>query len=400
MPAQEIYQVVFACFAFVLGASIGSFLNVCIYRMPVGMPVNHPKRSFCPHCKYQIPWHANLPLITWIVQRGKCGNCGAPIAARYVLVEFLTGLLFLGAWWRVVHSPFGQWAGAWVMALPLFVFIALLIVATFIDFEHYIIPDEITIGGAVAGVLFSTMIPVLQDKVGDVAFADFFFPTLTFFHDRTSHLWGFLMALLGAGSGFGLLWMVSILGKLAFGKKTLQWDSPRDFTWTLEGERAKLTVGGEEMWWDELFSSEKDWLVMDCTRLSLGEKTRENCALRSQYEKLDFDGAAVDLNTVKNFTGSVRKISFRRDAMGFGDVKFMACIGAFLGWKAVFFTVMAASVAGAGIGIFSGLIGRREWSAKIPFGPYLSLGALLWLFAGPELVSLWVSYLSGFVPEE
>ena len=230
MPAQEIYQVLFATFAFVLGASIGSFLNVCIYRMPLDISVNQPRRSFCPHCKYQIPWHANLPLVTCIVQRGKCGNCRAPIAARYVLVELLTGLLFLGAWLRVMHSPVGQLAGAWVMVLPLFTFIALMVVATFIDFEHYIIPDEITLGGAVAGVLFSAAIPVLQDKVGDAGLADGFLPALAFLHDRTSHVWGLMMSLLGAGAGFGLLWLVSVLGKMAFGKKTLQWEEARAFT--------------------------------------------------------------------------------------------------------------------------------------------------------------------------
>ena len=397
VPAQEIYPALFAAFAFFLGASIGSFLNVCIYRMPLGISVNKPKRSFCPHCKYQIPWYSNLPLVTWIVQRGKCGNCGAPIAARYVLVELLTGLLFLGAWWRVMHSPFGNLPGAWVMVLPMFTFIALLVVATFIDFEHYIIPDEITLGGAVAGVLFSAAIPVLQDKIGDAGFGENFFPALTFLHDRTSHGWGLLMSLLGAAAGFGLLWIVSVLGKMAFGKKTLQWDEPRAFTWKLDGERAKLTIGAEEMWWDELFSTEKDWMVMDCARVELDGKVYENIELRSQYERLEIEGVQHELEKVKEFSGTVRRIAFRRDAMGFGDVKFMACIGAFLGWKAILFTVMAASLIGALVGGLSILLRHREWSAKIPFGPYLSLGALLWLFAGPEIITLWLNFSTGGV---
>ena len=70
------YDTLFAAFAFVLGACIGSFLNVCIYRMPLGLSVNEPKRSFCPSCKYQIPLHHNIPLLTWLVLRGKCANCG------------------------------------------------------------------------------------------------------------------------------------------------------------------------------------------------------------------------------------------------------------------------------------------------------------------------------------
>jgi leader peptidase (prepilin peptidase)/N-methyltransferase len=386
--SAHFYDTLFAAFAFILGASIGSFLNVCIYRMPLGISVNKPRRSFCPHCKYQIPWHANLPLVTWIVQRGKCGNCGAPIAARYVLVELLTGLLFLGAWWRIPHILGGYLPGAWVLALPLFTFIALLVVATFIDFEHYIIPDEITIGGAVAGVLLSTLIPLLHEsESGQLKGAFFRVHTV-------SHWGGLVMSLAGAAAGFGLLWMVSVLGKLAFGKKTLAWNEPQPFTWKLDGERAKLTVGTEEMWWDELFSTEKDWMVMDCARLELDGKVRANFELRSQYERLEVDGVSHDLNAVKEFTGTVRKILFRRDAMGFGDVKFMACIGAFLGWKAILFTVMAASVIGAVVGVITIAIGHREWSAKIPFGPYLSLGALLWLFAGPELLALWMGLYS------
>jgi leader peptidase (prepilin peptidase)/N-methyltransferase len=318
--------------------------------------------------------------VTWLVQRGKCGNCGAPIAARYVLVELLTGVLFLGAWERLMHSATGQLPSAWVLALPLFTFIALLVVATFIDFEHYIIPDEITIGGAVAGVIFSAALPLL--------------------HDTTEHLRGAMMSLAGAAAGFGLLWIVSVLGKLAFGKKTLEWKEPRAFTWKLEGERAKLTVGDEEMWWDDLFSTEKDWMVMDCARLELDGKVREDTALRSQYERLELDGAQYELEKVGSFGGTVRRISFKRDAMGFGDVKFIACIGAFLGWKAVLFTVMAASVIGALVGGLSILLRHREWSAKIPFGPYLSLGALLWLFAGPELLALWLNFASGPLPGE
>jgi len=78
--------------------------------------------------------------------------------------------------------------------------------------------------------------------------------------------------------------------------------------------------------------------------------------------------------------------------MGFGDVKYMACVGAFLGWKAVLFTVVAASSIGAIVGVFTLLLGKREWSAKLPFGPYLSLGAMIWLFWGPLLVARYWAY--------
>ena len=188
-----------------------------------------------------------------------------------------------------------------------------------------------------------------------------------------------------------LLWLVSVLGKLAFGKKTLRFPEPLPFTWALEDERAKLSVGNDHLWWDELFSSEKDLLVMDCARLEFEGKVFENLEVKSHYERLELDGTQYDLNKVTSFRGMVRRISWKRDAMGFGDVKFMACIGAFLGWKAVLFTVMSASVIGAVIGGLTVLIGRREWSARIPFGPYLSLGALAWLFTGPELLKWWLA---------
>ena len=90
----SVYVKLFSVFAFVLGAVVGSFLNVCIYRMPLDLSVNEPKRSFCPHYKHQIPWSQNIPLLSWLMLRGKCANCRAPIAFRYFGVELLTALLF------------------------------------------------------------------------------------------------------------------------------------------------------------------------------------------------------------------------------------------------------------------------------------------------------------------
>src|SRR3712207_5848377 len=116
------YELLFGTFAFALGAVVGSFLNVCIYRMPLDLSVNEPKRSFCPSCKKQIPWHQNLPLLSWLVLRGRCANCGSRIAFRYFAVELLTALLFLAVWRSF----------PWDVALVYFVFVSLLIAATFI----------------------------------------------------------------------------------------------------------------------------------------------------------------------------------------------------------------------------------------------------------------------------
>src|SRR5260221_4556094 len=122
---------------FVFGTMVGSFLNVCIHRMPLGQSIVSPP-SHCPHCKYAIPWYLNMPLITWLYLGGKCANCKAPISVRYFLVELLTGITFLGCW-----LAFGR-QSAWV-AIVLCVFLAGVIAATFIDFQHYIILDEIPV---------------------------------------------------------------------------------------------------------------------------------------------------------------------------------------------------------------------------------------------------------------
>ena len=108
----------FQCFAFVLGAIVGSFLNVVIYRLPAGLSVNEPRRSFCPHCKAQIAWYHNIPLFSWLLLRGKCARCAAPIAFRYFAVELLTAALFLVFWNRC------EAAGAFGLVLPLWVLLA------------------------------------------------------------------------------------------------------------------------------------------------------------------------------------------------------------------------------------------------------------------------------------
>ena len=141
---------------FVFGSIVGSFLNVCIHRLPLGQSIVSPP-SHCPHCKYSIPWYLNIPLVTWLYLRGKCRNCGAPISIRYFLVELLTAVTFLGCWLAFGRQSVG-------LALVYALFLAGLIVATFIDFEHLIIPDELTVGGMVAGFVCSFLLAVPQGQ--------------------------------------------------------------------------------------------------------------------------------------------------------------------------------------------------------------------------------------------
>lgn len=361
------YDLIFASFAFILGASIGSFLNVCIYRMPLDMSVNEPKRSFCPSCKYQIPLHHNIPLVTWLVLRGKCANCGSKISFRYFGVELLTGLLFLAVWMKVWEWGRPDWPPqAWVLALPYWIMVALFVVATFIDFEHFIIPDEITIGGTVAGVLLSFAIPTL--------------------HNQESNLAGGIWSLVGAGVGFGALWLVTRLGKLAFGRKRLVFEKAAPLSWIRRGEEADFVVGDEKMLWSDFFYRGNEQVLLTCTAIDIDGQRFENAAVRCECDWLHLGERKWELVKVDEIKGEVTEVTFPREAMGFGDVKFIACVGAFLGWPGVAFTIMSASTIGAVVGLLTIAIGRRDWSTKIPFGPYLALGALVWLFTGPELV--------------
>jgi leader peptidase (prepilin peptidase)/N-methyltransferase len=327
------------------------------------MSVNEPRRSFCPRCKWQIPWHHNIPLVSWLALRGKCANCGGRISARYFGVELLTALLFLAAWLRF----------PWELALPYWVLLSLFIVATFIDFEHFIIPDEITIGGAVAGVGLSFALPLMMGA--------------------NSHLAALLWSVVGAAAGYGLLWGVVEAGKLAFGKKRVLIEPAEEFEWVPDETDPSLRVGGDLMKWSELFSRESDRLILKCGRVEFAGRVVENTELYFFHDRLEFEGAPYPLEKIGTLRGSVGEIVIPREAMGFGDVKFVACIGAFLGWKAVLFTVMSASVLGSLVGVTAIVLRRREWSAKIPFGPYLAAGAMLWMFAGPAILAWYWNFV-------
>jgi leader peptidase (prepilin peptidase)/N-methyltransferase len=358
------YDILFATFAFVFGAVLGSFLNVCIYRLPRDLSVNYPRRSFCPACNQPIPWHHNLPLLSWLWLRGRCASCGARIAFRYFLVELLTALLFLAAW---IAFP-------WPIAIAYWVLIALLVSATFIDFEHFIIPDEITIGGVIAGLVSSFAVPALMDQ--------------------ESRLIAILYSLGAAALGYGLLWLVLEGGKRAFGKKRLRLPEPTTFTWVREGEDAEFIVGDERSTWSEHFARESDLMLMHCLEAQIDGRVFENVTLQLHFDSLMIDRESFQLDEVGRISGKVRELHIPREAMGRGDLKFIAAIGAFLGWRGVLCSIFAGSLLGSIVGLTTMAMGRRAWSAKIPFGPYLALGALIWMFAGQRLLAWYVDLLT------
>lgn len=350
------YQILFSAFAFIFGAAVGSFLNVCIYRLPRDLSVNKPRRSFCPNCKKEIPWQQNLPLISWLALRGRCANCGSRIAFRYFGVELLTALLFLAVWRTF----------PWEIAIAYWVFVSLLIVATFIDFEHYIIPDEVTVGGAITGFVASFILPELM---------------------RSTSRWGALsMSLFSAVLGYVLLLLVLEAGKLAFGRKNIRLETPARFTWTRRGEDADLVVGEERSLWSEHFAREKDLLILHCDEARIDNHDCGATVLKFHYNRVEADDRGWSLDEVNEISGVVRELQIPREAMGRGDLKFLAAIGAFLGWRGVIFSVFAGSLLGSVVGIATLLIGKRVWSAKLPFGPYLAFGALSWMLLGDRLI--------------
>jgi leader peptidase (prepilin peptidase)/N-methyltransferase len=356
------YEFLFGAFALVFGAAVGSFLNVCIYRWPVDLSINRPRRSFCPNCKQPIPWHQNLPLISWIVLRGRCANCGAKISFRYFAVELVTALLFLAIW---ESFP-------WQVAIAYWIFVSFLIIGTFIDFEHFIIPDRITIGGVIAGVVCSATVPALMGT--------------------DSRLAACLRAVLAAALGYVILLIVLEAGKIAFGRKHIRFDAPTPFTWTKRGDDADFVVGTEESLWSDYFAREKDRLLLECNEVRIDHHTYANVTLDFRYDRVRAEGHVIMLDDVTQISGVARELVIPREAMGRGDLKFLAAIGAFLGWRAVLFSLFAGSLLGSIVGLITLVVGKRVWSAKLPFGPYLASGAVTWMFFG-EIFLRWYGTL-------
>jgi leader peptidase (prepilin peptidase) / N-methyltransferase len=342
---------------FVFGSMVGSFLNVCIHRMPLGQSIVSPP-SHCPHCKYSIPWYLNIPLITWLYLRGKCRNCGAPISIRYLLVELLTGLTFLCAWLVFGHKSAG-------LALVYTVFLAGLIVATFIDFEHFIIPDELTIGGVVAGFVCSFLLPSLHDQtlLGDAL----------------------RQSLLGIVAGAGIVYFILRLGKLVFGRQKLA--LPAD-TRIIFGETA-VHLPDHEIPYEELFYRKSDVITLRARTLELVDRCYKDVTVRLSPVTLWIGEEELNPEDVPHLEAVCGEIVLPREAMGLGDVKFMAAIGAFLGWKAVVFSLMLSSMIGSVVGVALIVLGKREWSSRLPYGPYIALASAIWLFGGKALVGWW-----------
>ena len=199
--------IIWVGFMFILGSIIGSFLNVCIYRLPREKSPWNPSRSYCPHCHETIAWYDNIPLVSWFALRGQCRQCGSYISPRYVMVEFLTAVAFALAWWAMNAN--GERLPVVVVYLAL---TAALIMASFIDLELRIIPDSITLGGVLLAPLVSILAPQLHayEKFGRTYML------------RPDNVGGPLGAcLVGMAVGAGSIWAAGALGKRLFHREAM-----------------------------------------------------------------------------------------------------------------------------------------------------------------------------------
>ena len=361
---------------FVFGCNIGSFLNVCIHRMPLGQSIASPP-SHCPHCKYSIPWYLNIPLVTWLYLGGKCKNCGAPISGRYFLVEFMTGLIFLACW-----NVFGRQSA--ILALIYCLFLAGLIVATFIDFEHFIIPDEITIGGMVVGLVISILFPLLHDN-GSWSGARL--NDWLGINVASTRLLSGAESLLGMALGGGLIYAIVRMGKLLFGRQRIEIPESVNIVFSETG----VYLGDKEIPYEELFYRRTDVITLQARTVELADRCYRNVQVRLTPQKLRIGEDEFDPEQVPHLEAASSEVVLPREAMGFGDVKFMAAIGAFLGWQSVIFSLMVSSVVGSAVGLTLILIRKREWSQRLPYGPYIAIAAAFWIFGGKHLFEMWLT---------
>lgn len=306
----------------------------------------------------------NIPVLSWLWLRGKCAACGAKISARYMVVELLTGGLFLAAW--LVFPP--------QAALCLWVLVSLLVAISFIDAEHMIIPVGLTWAGSAVGLLACAWWPQ--------------FPVLA----GTAGTWldGLKGGAIGWLVGFGGLWLVARLGKMAFGKTEIRSEEP--LPWRVreqDGEEKPLLFEmGEQAieWWD-IFYRKTDELILETQEILVNDKLagQGKLIIREQSVVLP-DGSERKIEDMQSLSGRATSAVVPREAMGSGDMHLLGMIGAFFGWSGACFALFAASIYAIAVAV----AGRIGFGRQLPFGPYLALGALTWAFAGWKL---WAWYL-------
>ena len=378
---------------FVMGMVVGSFLNVVVWRLPRGESLLHPG-SHCPKCGCAIPPWLNIPVCSWLLLRGRCARCGAPISVRYPLVESATGCLYLALWWRV-----------WTGGLPLsvswgyFFLGGALLAAALIDLEHTIIPDAITFTGMAAAVVFALLWPASHLEQNLAGSAEGSHLILAWFLEHAglenapARLRALADVLLGIFFGYGMLRVLLEIGKRLWGTLRLSPEAPLEAVFTPRG----LRLGEEpEEPWDILLFRERDRGVVRVEQARLefagdrppetierGEITVDKKGLRAGEQSWNW----AEIRTVH---ARVTELRLPREVMGFGDLKLLAMIGAFLGADATIFILMIAAATGFVGGVVQVLLDRRRRHEPVPFGPFLAAATLIWILGGHAILGWYV----------
>lgn len=246
-----------------------------------------------------------------------------------------------------------------------------MIAATFIDFEHLIIPDQFTIGGIVAGLFCSLLAPGIHIT----------FPYLARLSGPGA---GLLQGALGLAVGAGLIYAVLRLGKLFLGLRKVSLPPGSRVIFT----ESSLQLPAEEIPYEDIFVRKTDAIETPECRVEMVDRCYLNAAIKLRADHLEVGGDAFDPEEVPCLEATPERIAIPREAMGPADVTFMGAIGSFIGWQGVIFSFMASCFIGSIVGCALVVLNRKDWSSRIPYGPYIAVGAVIWIFGGYRWLSL------------
>jgi leader peptidase (prepilin peptidase)/N-methyltransferase len=209
--------------------------------------------------------------------------------------------------------------------------------------------------------------------------ASFFLPSL---QGEGTRGWGMLQSLIGMLVGAGAIYVILRLGKLLFGRQRVKLPLDTKIVFT----ETSVHLPDREIPYEELFYRKSDVIVLRARTLELVDRCYADALVRLSPSALEIGGEKIDPQTVAYMEAVSAEIVLPREAMGLGDVKFMGAIGAFIGWQGVIFSLMLSSVIGAAAGVTLIAMRRRQWSSRMPYGPYIALAAVIWIFAGKGIV--------------